>query len=230
MDALQTEDFAKVAFSDEERAYARAVVSTVRHVVPGLARAFVPPATVVLYDLTESVDSPVTVAGGEVLGLDTSLSSALAGEETIGARRMLESGRVVRSSRLLFRAAGGRAVAALCIEADISDFARAHEILAAMTPAAPGPSTEASADRERFARSVESLAQDILRETIEAVGVSVELMKKTHKMRAVRELDRRGFFALRESIDIAAQALGVTRFSIYKYINEVRAEEGTPQP
>lgn len=35
------------------------------------------------------------------------------------------------------------------------------------------------------------------------------------------DLKRRGFFMLRDSIEDAASALGVTRFTIYNYLNEL---------
>lgn len=227
---MLTDDSSDGAFDNEERAHARVVIAIVSQIVPSLARAFVPGTAVLLYDFTSSATSPVTVAGGKGNARDAPASVTSAGEDTVGVRRQLPSGRIVRSSRLSFRASSGRAVAALCIDADVSDIARAQEVLAAMAPAAASPTTEARADRERFVHSVESLAQDILRETVEAVGVDVELMKKHHKIQAVRELDRRGFFALRESVDIAAQALGVTRFSIYKYFNELQESSGPPGP
>ena len=44
------------------------------------------------------------------------------------------------------------------------------------------------------------------------------------RLAIVRDLQAGGFFALRESVETAARALGVTRFTIYNYLNEIGAE------
>ena len=46
-------------------------------------------------------------------------------------------------------------------------------------------------------------------------------MRKEHKVEVVAELDRRGFFLIKQAAETAAAALGVTRFTIYNYLNEV---------
>lgn len=53
----------------------------------------------------------------------------------------------------------------------------------------------------------------------------VHLMKKTHKIEVVRELDSRGFFTIREAVDLVAQRLKVSRFTVYNYLKEI--EEST---
>ena len=46
-------------------------------------------------------------------------------------------------------------------------------------------------------------------------------MHKRHKLAVVADLRDRGFFLLKESVDTAAAALDVTRFTIYNYLNEL---------
>ena len=52
-------------------------------------------------------------------------------------------------------------------------------------------------------------------------------MRKAHKVDAVRSLKRRGFFMLRDAVEMAARALGVTRFTIYNYLNEIEEINGS---
>ena len=44
-------------------------------------------------------------------------------------------------------------------------------------------------------------------------------MSREHKQRAVRMLEDRGAFALRKSIDEVADAMGVSRITVYNYLN-----------
>ncbi len=46
-------------------------------------------------------------------------------------------------------------------------------------------------------------------------------MSRENKQRAVRMLEDRGAFALRKSIDEVADAMGVSRITIYNYLNAV---------
>jgi predicted transcriptional regulator YheO len=48
-------------------------------------------------------------------------------------------------------------------------------------------------------------------------------MQKRHKLAVVDELKQRGFFLIRDSVEFAANALQVTRFTIYNYLNELEA-------
>ncbi|MGX9899123.1 helix-turn-helix domain-containing protein [Arthrobacter sp. SA17] len=49
-------------------------------------------------------------------------------------------------------------------------------------------------------------------------------MRKEHKVQVVAELERRGFFLVKQAAETAAIALGVTRFTIYNYLNELGGE------
>ena len=38
-----------------------------------------------------------------------------------------------------------------------------------------------------------------------------------------KKLQRRGFFTIRDAVDIAAEALKISRYSVYNYLNEIEA-------
>jgi predicted transcriptional regulator YheO len=72
-----------------------------------------------------------------------------------------------------------------------------------------------------FAHSVDELATDLIERAIPSSGVAVELMKKEHKIQVVAFLRKRGFFMIRDAVDMIGDRLGVTRFTIYNYLNEL---------
>ena len=53
------------------------------------------------------------------------------------------------------------------------------------------------------------------------LGAPLGELSRENKQLAVRELDSRGAFALRKSIDDVADAMGVSRITIYNYLNAV---------
>lgn len=55
------------------------------------------------------------------------------------------------------------------------------------------------------------------------------LMKKAQKLDAVRKMQDRGLFIVKGGIEKAAAALGVTRYTIYNYLDQIRATDQASQ-
>jgi hypothetical protein len=51
------------------------------------------------------------------------------------------------------------------------------------------------------------------------LGAPLSDLPRAEKQRAVRVLEERGAFAYRRSAETVAEALGVTRFTVYNYLN-----------
>jgi len=59
----------------------------------------------------------------------------------------------------------------------------------------------------------------LIREVEDELGGPLEELDRPRKQRAVRLLEERGAFTLRGSVEGVAEALGVTRFTVYNYLN-----------
>ena len=57
------------------------------------------------------------------------------------------------------------------------------------------------------------------------VGRSLAEMSRAEKRQVVRFLDQRGAFALRKSVETVADALGVSRFTVYNYLESSRQDD-----
>lgn len=51
------------------------------------------------------------------------------------------------------------------------------------------------------------------------LGASLAQLSREDKQRAVQLLDRRGAFTLRKAVEDVADAMGVSRFTVYNYLN-----------
>ncbi len=51
------------------------------------------------------------------------------------------------------------------------------------------------------------------------LGAPLAMLSREDKQRAVRLLDERGAFMLRKAVEDVADALGVSRFTVYNYLN-----------
>jgi hypothetical protein len=71
-------------------------------------------------------------------------------------------------------------------------------------------------------------ASQVLQSVVSTVetelGGPLRDLSRADKQRAVRLLEQRGAFTLRKSVETVAQALGVTRFTVYNYLNRDRAK------
>jgi predicted transcriptional regulator YheO len=222
--------------SSPARASARHILSVVEQLVPALAEALGPRTEIVLHDLSKMPNSIVAIAnpitgrevGGPASDLGLEILQSGWSEHMIGYRSELEDGTTLRSSSLFLKDPGGRAVCALCLNTDISTLDRAKDALAELTEvrALSEVTNAVGVERvETFPRNIDDLAKSVLREAIAESGVPPELMHKRHKVAVVGELQRRGFFAIRDAVELAATALGISRYTIYNYLNEIEAEE-----
>lgn len=231
-----TSDTGELPFTARERAHAARVIEVVAPVVSAIAEALRPRTEVVLHDLTKIPNSIAAIAGAitgrEIGGPPTDLGLRVfrSGwrEHMIRYRTETANNLVMRSSSIFFYAPSGKPVVCLCINTDINSLLQARDVLAALTltSATEADGAQLEADKESFPVSVEALTEGILQDAVAAVGVPVQLMKKAHKMEVVRELDRRGFFALREAAELAARSLDVSRYTVYNYLNELQDENG----
>lgn len=212
--------------------------------VEPLQAAVPQPTEVVLHDLQRIPDTVRAIAGvvtGRRIGdppTDKLLERVAAGDfsHEIGYRSQLPDGRILQSTTIIYTDKDGRAAAALCLNTDVSAwvtlraamdrFVLGHEAAPAQTQASLAAhrshATASPANgSEYFPHSVEDLSGRLIDAAIAAVGVPPEKMRKEHKVEVVAELDRRGFFLIKQAAETAAAALGVTRFTIYNYLNEV---------
>lgn len=132
-------------------------------------------------------------------------------------------GRELRSASAIFRDASGEPFATLCLNADLSGFQAAHGWLSQMlkpmvsvaAPSVPAAPAESQMD---------TLMQEIISEAV-GPGGSAEAMKREEKIEAVGAMQRRGLFIVKGGVERAAAALGVSRFTVYNYMEQLRRRE-----
>ncbi|MEJ2857201.1 MULTISPECIES: aminotransferase class V-fold PLP-dependent enzyme [unclassified Saccharothrix] len=184
--------------------------------VHSLADALGPGTEVVLHDLSALPNSIVAIAGdltgrkvgGPMTDLLLGLVRRGTTQDLAGYETYAPDGRPIRSSTVFLRDARGVAIGCLCVNSD------------------PGrPPTAPTEPVETFPSDVDTLQRVLVDRAIRGVGVPVELMKKSHKSQVVKVLDEAGLFLIRDSVDHLAGVLGVTRYTIYNYLNEHRKPE-----
>lgn len=210
------------------------ILATLATLVEPLAALLPGECEVVLHDLRDLPRSIVAIAGnlsGRKVGDGAPDSLVRANENgaygtALGYSSRHPDGREFRCSTLIFRDSSGTAVAALCVNNDTKGWSIALELARSMLPWTTselhGSSREANT---HSLQGVDDLARKLLRRALSSIDVPVDLMHKRHKLAVVRELNDNGYFLLRESVETAAQTLGVTRFTIYNYLNQLETTD-----
>ena len=121
-----------------------------------------------------------------------------------------------------------------------------HPLLVALDPVAaalgatlvPGPGLQAGDIPLRWEdQVVGGLRLPGVRGTLDRLVAAIEAdlgaplaeLSREDKQRAVRMLDDRGAFQLRRAVEEVAEVLGVSRFTVYNYLN-AEVPPGSPTP
>ncbi|MGW7339691.1 helix-turn-helix transcriptional regulator [Streptomyces sp. NPDC054808] len=170
--------------------------------------------------------------------------TAASDESSIEYEVSLPDGRLLRSSALIIRDVAGNAVGSLCISVDVSVWQTVEAVAKSMLgtlasmPSATGtpPQTrpkqpvltiadESASRGADFASDMTEVAKLMISREVAAADLPVVNMKKADKIAVVRALKGRGVFLLKDAVNHVAEALGVTRFTIYNYLNEIEADD-----
>ncbi|MGB9867461.1 MAG: helix-turn-helix transcriptional regulator [Bacillota bacterium] len=207
------------------------MLADIKSIVQPLAETLGPLAEVVLHDFSDLAHSVVAIAGnvtGRHRGApitDLVLGRIKAGrfEDMINYENRLEDGRVLRSSTIFLRDQSGKCVGCLCINFDITRFKQARCLLDALCE-----TRRLDENKEQFPNDVAEMAKLMLEEAVARIGCPVESMRKWHKLEVVSILESQGFFLIKGSVEIAAETLGVSRQTVYAYLEQIRGSQSPP--
>jgi predicted transcriptional regulator YheO len=192
---------------------------------------------VVLHDLRVPEHSIVAIANGRVTGRrvggpviggpmkDVALKmlDSRVGDSTlsIGYTTHTRDGRELRSTSLTLRTPEGKPVLAFCINVDLSALTMARLLLEEFSKAEPVAEGSAKAD-ETPQMEVAEVIEQMIREALQEGGKPAKFMDRSERLRAVRTMHEHGLFLIRGGVERAAAALGVSRFTLYGDLKEVR--------
>lgn len=198
-------------------------------IVDCIAKQFGVNCEVVLHDLTLPYDRTlVHIANGHVTGRKIGDSGTNIGLEVLrgttadNADRFnyinhAKNGRILRSSSKYIRNKSGKVVGSICINFDITDLIIANKSIQYLAYLEGGDATN-----EMFSGNVDELMETLLHETANRIGKSAREMTKDDKVAAVRYLDAKGIFLIKKSVDKVARFFGISKFTLYNYLEEGR--------
>jgi predicted transcriptional regulator YheO len=184
---------------------------------------------IILYDLTQAQQPVLRVLGKNISGLakgdsgrdenfNSTYSQCRKENRIYRSEKRIINGREMRSTVVFFTDDSGRPAAALKINFDLSIVSLMEGFLKECGMLG-GDNGKTASVRDIDVRSI---LPSLLKEGIQSIGKDVPEMSREDKLRIIRLLDERGAFLLRNSIEDAAKALDITRFTVYNYLDEIR--------
>ncbi len=204
------------------------IINMLVHVGEGVYRTIGPQCEVVIHDLADIEHSIVwimgTVTGRKVGGCLTSKGLSLVHtgrtEDNYNYTTRTRDGKMVRSSLVFVKDERGRPFASVEINFDTSPFVAFQHTLETLTDP-----DEAYDFQDAFIDEAPEMLETMLQRAVEFIGKPVAQMSKADRLRVVQVLDETGAFELRKAVPAVASYLGVTRFTIHNYLNEIRGEQ-----
>lgn len=199
-----------------------------------LAETFGEDCEVVLHDLSKPEHSVIYVANNRVTGRKVGdafdhlvkqviLSDQLK-DDYVANYYFKTGGKLIRSSTLLIRGAGGKLDGALCINMDTTQITRQIAYLQTFLPQPPMPRARQDETKEapsdEIAKMVATLIDGIIG------GAPVHLMERKERVEKIRFMEQKGIFNVKGSVEQAAAKLGINKVTVYSYLDEIKGKRG----
>lgn len=201
-----------------------------RQVAAGIAAQFGSGCEVVVHDLSRHPDhSIVAIFNGHVTGrkvgdgashvvLEQLRSQDQTTKDHLCYLTKTPDGKILKSSTIYIRNSRGKVAAILAINYDISRLMMVENAIADLI------STPQPAEPEKIV-NVNDLLEDLIQQSVALVGKPVVLMNKEDKIRAIQFLSQNGAFLVTKSGDKIAKYFGISKYTLYSYI-DTKQQEG----
>ena len=128
-------------------------------------------------------------------------------------------GKILKSSTVYIRNSKGKVSAILAINYDISRLLMVEAAVHDLISTGERPQEEP----EKIV-NVNDLLEELIEQSVALVGKPVALMNKEDKVRAIRFLSENGAFLVTKSGDKVAKYFGISKYTLYSYIDSKQQE------
>lgn len=146
----------------------------------------------------------------DILGNDRELDDESLRTDFVNLLATTPGGQQIKSST--FHLIGADFNLALGINFDFTSLAFANRILVDLM--------SADADLQSALWHGEDRLADIFDECLAAIGKPVTALNKADRLKMIALLDQKAAFSFRKSVPYVSKRLGVSRYTVYKYLNE----------
>ncbi len=215
--------------SEEARPIETTQLNELRQIAKGIATTFGSNCEVVVHDVVgKGTDSTiVAIENGHVTGrkvgdgasqvaLEQSLMADAQPPDRLCYLTKTPDGKVLKSSTMYIRGKHGKVAAILGINYDISALLMVEGAVRELIDA----STDTGTGEPQKIVNVNDLLDELITQSVSLVGKPVALMNKEDKMKAIGFLNQSGAFLVTKSGDKIAKYFGISKYTLYSYIDK----------
>lgn len=131
-----------------------------------------------------------------------------------------KKGNLMKSSTVFLRNAEDKVIGALCINYDVSQMM----LLSASVDNFLSFDSNHHMKSENFYTTVQDVIQDMVDQVLLGFKKTPASLSLDEKIECVGLLEEKGTFLIKGSTEYLASVLGVSKFTIYNYLNKIRAQ------
>lgn len=128
-------------------------------------------------------------------------------------------GLVMKSSTVFLKDSQGEVIGALCINIDISLLIQIGGEIQDFISFNDGEQS-----KESFHTDVHDVIESMIQQALRKYHKTPTLLDTEEKIEVVRELESKGAFLIKGATEYSASVLGVSKFTIYNYLQKIRTE------
>ena len=200
---------------------------------------------VVIHDFAHPLNSVVFVVNGHVTGrklgqsfndlVQILKSSQIKNDQVSNYYKTTKDGKILKSSTSLIKDKNGEIIGALCINFDLARMTHARDLLNELCKTV---SLSASVDHDEeekadangnpdhgydiHSENVNSIMSRIISKVVADMSVPIHLMSRKMKIEIVSFLYEKEVFSIKGAVEELAKQLGMSKYTIYSYIDEAK--------
>jgi predicted transcriptional regulator YheO len=155
--------------------------------------------------------------GASHIVLDTIANDQGKLEDSIGYLTKTHDGRILKSSSIYIRDGSDNPIGIFCINYAITELTIAVNSIKSLLE-----SKEDKREAEKIPQNVNDLLDNLIEQSVRLIGKPVALMSKEDKIKSIQYLNNAGAFLITKSGDKISKYFGISKYSIYNYIDVKR--------
>lgn len=198
-------------------------LETLKQLADGIAAQFGRRCEVVIHDVSNMGQSIVYIVNGHVSGrkvgdgasrivIEQALRADAQPQDELCYLTRTPEGKLLKSSTLYIRNSRGVVTAVFSINYDVSGLMMVQQEVGDLL------ATRERGEPERIV-NVNDMVDDLIEQSVALVGKPVALMNKEDKVRAIQFLNQSGAFLVTKSGDKVAKYFGISKYTLYSYID-----------
>lgn len=195
-----------------------------------IAKTFGRNCEVVILDLTVPQNSVIYAVNNHVTGRKVGqafdhlvkqvlLSSKFENDYLANYKIRTDDGKEIKSSTALIRDSNEKVIGALCVNYSLESMIHFKEFLDDFMGIGQDEEEKEKENVELMENVVE-IADDLIDRIIANYGT--EELKRKEKIKLIKFMDEKGIFLIKGSVDKVAEKLGISKVTVYSYLDEIK--------